>query len=76
MSAKPFPTAARTPAVPASQFADCLAADQRRLRSLARDLRHVFGSKRDALLAESERLLERSRAAGSSMSSAMASPSA
>jgi ATP-dependent helicase HrpA len=48
---------------PANPFADCLAADQRRLRALARDLRHVFGARRDALQAESERLLERSRAA-------------
>jgi ATP-dependent helicase HrpA len=63
MSAKPVPAAARRPAPPASPFADCLAADQRRLRALARDLRHVFGARRDALQAESERLLERSRAA-------------
>jgi len=46
-----------------SEFADCLAVDQRRLRSLARDLRHLFGAKRDAVLADYERLLERSRAA-------------
>jgi ATP-dependent helicase HrpA len=48
---------------PARDFADCLVHDQRRLRALARDLRHLFGSKRDALQAESERLLDRSRAA-------------
>ncbi|KFB66451.1 ATP-dependent RNA helicase HrpA [Candidatus Accumulibacter vicinus] len=48
---------------PAKAFADCLALDQRRLRSLARDLRHLFGSKRDALQAESDRLFDRSRAA-------------
>ncbi len=46
-----------------SEFDDCLAADQRRLRSLARDLRHLFGAKRDAVQAEYERLLEKSRAA-------------
>jgi hypothetical protein len=39
---------------PARDFADCLALDQRRLRALARDLRHLFGSKRDALQAESD----------------------
>ena len=48
---------------PAKAFADCLAVDQRRLRSLARDLRHLFGTKRDALQAESDRLLDRSQAA-------------
>ncbi len=48
---------------PAKAFADCLALDQRRLRSLARDLRHLFGTKRDALQAESDRLFERSRVA-------------
>ncbi|WP_319241485.1 ATP-dependent RNA helicase HrpA [uncultured Propionivibrio sp.] len=46
-----------------SEFDDCLAADQRRLRSMARDLRHLFGAKRDALQADFEKLIERSRAA-------------
>ncbi len=46
-----------------TEFADCLAADQRRLRSLARDLRHLFGERRDAAHAEFERLAEKSRAA-------------
>mgnify|MGYP000585495554 CR=1 FL=1 len=41
-----------------SEFTDCLAVDQRRLRSMARDLRHLFGSKRDALQAEYDKLLE------------------
>ena len=45
-----------------SEFSDCLAADQRRLRAMARDLRHVFGVKRDALQAEYTALLEKSRA--------------
>jgi hypothetical protein len=27
-----------------SEFEDCLAVDQRRLRSMARDLRHLFGA--------------------------------
>ena len=45
-----------------SEFEDCLAVDQRRLRSMARDLRHLFGAKRDALQAEYDRLLEKSRA--------------
>jgi ATP-dependent helicase HrpA len=45
-----------------SEFEDCLAVDQRRLRSMARDLRHLFGAKRDALQAEYDKLLERSRA--------------
>jgi ATP-dependent helicase HrpA len=47
----------------ASEFADCLAADQRRLRSLARDLRHLFGDRRAAVEAEHQALLEKSRAA-------------
>jgi len=42
---------------------DCLAADQQRLRQLARDLRHAFGDKRAALAAERETLLAASRAA-------------
>lgn len=45
------------------EFADCLAADQRRLRSLARDLRHLFGARKDAAQTELERLIEKSRAA-------------
>ncbi|MFZ4537624.1 ATP-dependent RNA helicase HrpA [Propionivibrio sp.] len=44
-----------------SEFEDCLAVDQRHLRSLARDLRHLFGAKRDQLQAEYDRLLEKSR---------------
>ncbi|WP_291992431.1 ATP-dependent RNA helicase HrpA [Candidatus Accumulibacter sp. ACC003] len=44
-------------------FADCLAVDQRRLRALTRDLRHLFGAKRDARLAERDSLRERSQAA-------------
>ncbi|MBP9803327.1 MAG: ATP-dependent RNA helicase HrpA [Candidatus Accumulibacter sp.] len=44
-------------------MADCLARDQRRLRALARELRYLFGSKRQALQAESDRLFEHSRAA-------------
>jgi ATP-dependent helicase HrpA len=51
------------PSLPADPFADCLALDQRRLRSMARDLRHVFGSKRDALQAQRDELLGKSRAA-------------
>ena len=46
-----------------SEFEDCLAVDQRRLRSMARDLRHLFGSKRDALQLDYDKLLEKSRAA-------------
>jgi len=46
-----------------SEFDDCLAADQRRLRSLARDLRHLFGDRRNALQADYDALLARSRAA-------------
>ncbi|MBK1680230.1 DUF3418 domain-containing protein [Rhodocyclus tenuis] len=42
---------------------DCLAADQQRLRQLARDLRHAFGDKRAALAAERESLLAASRVA-------------
>ncbi len=63
MIAKTSLAAPRSPTTPANPFADCLARDQRRLRSLARDLRHLFGSRREALRAESERLLEHSRAA-------------
>ena len=44
-------------------YVDCLALDQRPLRALARDMRHAFGPKRDALQAEHDRLQERSRAA-------------
>jgi ATP-dependent helicase HrpA len=40
-----------------------LAADQRQLRSLFRDMRNTFGKKRDTLQAEYDSLLERSRAA-------------
>ncbi len=46
-----------------SEFDDCLAADQRRLRSQARDLRRLFGARRDALQAEHEALRTQSRAA-------------
>ncbi|MFZ2854306.1 MAG: hypothetical protein WAZ34_09385, partial [Rhodocyclaceae bacterium] len=52
----------RTPARPAGVYADCLSVDQRRLRSLSRDMRHAFGAKRDALQAEHDRLAETSRA--------------
>jgi len=62
MSAPPVPAPTRALGAPANPFADCLASDRRRLRSLARDLRHLFGGKRAALQAESECLLERSRA--------------
>lgn len=55
----------RQPAVGTSAPAmdDCLAADQQRLRQLARDLRHAFGDKRAALATERESLLAASRAA-------------
>ncbi|MBK8743282.1 MAG: ATP-dependent RNA helicase HrpA [Propionivibrio sp.] len=46
-----------------SEYADCLAVDQRGLRALARDMRHAFGTKRDELQGEHDRLLEKSRAA-------------
>ena len=46
-----------------SEFEDCLAVDQRRLRSMARDLRHLFGERREALQLEFDVLLEKSRAA-------------
>ena len=45
-----------------SEFEDCLAVDQRRLRSMARDLRHLFGERRDKLQLDYDKLLERSRA--------------
>ncbi|HOG04237.1 MAG TPA: helicase-related protein, partial [Accumulibacter sp.] len=61
MTAKPPGSA--PPRASSSPFADCLAVDQRRLRSLARDLRHLFGGKREALSAEHDRLLGQSRAA-------------
>jgi hypothetical protein len=61
MTAKPPRSA--PPHASSSPFADCLAVDQRRLRSLARDLRHLFGGKREALSAEHDRLLGQSRAA-------------
>ncbi|MBK7565607.1 MAG: ATP-dependent RNA helicase HrpA [Propionivibrio sp.] len=46
-----------------SDYADCLAVDQRGLRSMARNMRHAFGKKRDDLQTEHDRLLEKSRAA-------------
>ncbi len=55
--------APRASTPPANPLADCLARDQRRLRALARELRYLFGSKRQALQAESDRLFEHSRAA-------------
>ncbi|MER2518213.1 MAG: ATP-dependent RNA helicase HrpA [Candidatus Accumulibacter phosphatis] len=57
------PTSARTARPPQNPFADCLALDQRQLRALTRALRHGFGAKRDALQAELDNLIERSRAA-------------
>ena len=53
----------RSPSRTANAYADCLAVDQRRLRSLWRDMRHAFGAKRDALQAEHDALAEKSRAA-------------
>ncbi|MBK5913512.1 ATP-dependent helicase [Rhodocyclus purpureus] len=47
----------------AADFPDCLAADQARLRQLARESRHAFGEKKAALVAEAEALLASSRAA-------------
>ncbi|MEF8746511.1 MAG: ATP-dependent RNA helicase HrpA [Candidatus Accumulibacter propinquus] len=61
MTAKP--PGSVPPRASSSPFADCLAVDQRRLRSHARDLRHLFGGKREALSAEHDRLLGQSRAA-------------
>jgi len=46
-----------------SEFEDCLAVDQRRLRSMARDLRHLFGERRDKLQIEYNTLRERSQMA-------------
>ncbi len=43
------------------EFADCLAADRSRLRALARDLRHLYGARRDAAQAEFDALQARSR---------------
>ena len=57
------PSPSPGPAPSTNPFADCLALDQRRLRSLTRDLRHFFGAKREARLAERDSLLEQSRAA-------------
>lgn len=45
------------------EFDDCLAVDARRLRSMARDLRHLYGERRDALLPEFNQKLESSQAA-------------
>ena len=41
---------------------DVLAADSRRLASMKRDLRHLYGKKQEALQAEHDKLLEKSRA--------------
>ncbi|MDR3220678.1 MAG: ATP-dependent RNA helicase HrpA [Candidatus Accumulibacter sp.] len=46
-----------------SEFSDCLAADVRRLAGMRRDLCYLYGARRDALRAEYDRLLEKSRAA-------------
>jgi ATP-dependent helicase HrpA len=43
------------------EFDDCLAADARRLTGMRRDLRHLYGTRRDALQTEYDRLLEKSR---------------
>nr|WP_228488097.1 ATP-dependent RNA helicase HrpA [Rhodocyclus gracilis] len=56
MSRNDAPTAAKA-------ADDYLAADHARLRQLARDLRHAFGDKREALAAEHAALLARSQAA-------------
>ena len=58
-----------------SEFNDCLAADQRRLRGMARDLRHLFGAKRDALQAEYTVLLEKSQATVAARRAALPRPS-
>ena len=43
--------------------ADCLAADRRRLRALTRELRQLYGTRREVAQAEYDTLLEKSRAA-------------
>ncbi|MDR1935963.1 MAG: ATP-dependent RNA helicase HrpA [Candidatus Accumulibacter sp.] len=47
----------------AALFSDCLSADRPRLRAMARELRHLYGVRREALRKEYEQLLEKSRAA-------------
>ena len=44
-------------------IADCLAADRRRLRALTRELRQLYGTRREVAQAEYDTLLEKSRAA-------------
>ncbi|MDR1367698.1 MAG: ATP-dependent helicase, partial [Candidatus Accumulibacter sp.] len=44
-------------------FSDCLAIDRRRLRALAREMRPLYGERREAAEAKYEALLESSRAA-------------
>ncbi|MBL8397982.1 MAG: ATP-dependent RNA helicase HrpA [Candidatus Accumulibacter sp.] len=58
----PTTTATRLTSVANGAFADGLASDQRRLRVLARDLRRYYGTRREAVQAEIDRLLTRSRA--------------
>ena len=53
---------ARAPQSGAAQFDGCLSSDARRLASMKRDLRHLYGKKQEALQAEYDRLLEKSRA--------------
>jgi len=44
------------------EFFDCLASDSRRLASMKRNLRHLYGTRQEALQVEYDRLLEKSRA--------------
>ena len=44
-------------------LADCLAVDRRRLRALSRELRQLYGARRDAAQVEHDTLLAKSRAA-------------
>ena len=68
------PKATRTSQSPRTPQADCLAADVRRLRAMARDLRHLYGARRDALQAEYDALREKSRAAVAARRAGMPRP--
>ncbi|HMY07599.1 MAG TPA: ATP-dependent helicase, partial [Accumulibacter sp.] len=73
-SARPTTAASRPKPVVSEAFADCLASDRRRLRALARDLRRFYGTRREAVQSEIDRVLSRSRAAVAARQQRLPSP--
>lgn len=68
------PKTPHTRQAPRAPQPDCLAADVRRLRAMARDLRHLYGARRDALQAEYDALREKSQAAVAARRAGMPRP--